>query len=72
MLKQLAFVLPDGKVSACEQLYWHPQFIIGDLKKQSIEEIWNSPKAWELYNLSKAFFVKKVFARIVKFLIFVT
>ena len=34
MLKQLAFVLPDGKVSACEQLYWHPQFIIGDLKKR--------------------------------------
>ena len=59
MLKQLAFVLPDGKVSACEQLYWHPQFIIGDLKKQSIEEIWNSPKAWELYNLSQGVFRKE-------------
>lgn len=59
MLKQLAFVLPDGKVSACEQLYWHPQFIIGDLKKQSIEEIWNSPKAWELFNLGQSSFCKE-------------
>lgn len=59
MLKQLAFVLPDGKISACEQLYWHPQFIIGDLKKQSIEEIWNSPKAWDLFNLSQGVFRKE-------------
>ena len=58
MLKQLAFVLPDGKVSACEQLYWHPQFIIGDLKQQYIEEIWNSPKACELYNLRQGLFRK--------------
>lgn len=59
MLKQLAFVLPDGKVSACEQLYWHPQFIIGDLRKQSIEDIWNSSKAWELFNLSQSAFRKE-------------
>lgn len=38
MLKQLAFVLPDGKVSACEQLYWHPQFIIGDLKNNLLRK----------------------------------
>lgn len=47
------FILPDGKVSICEQLYWHPQFIIGDLKVQSIEEIWNSDKAIELFNHSR-------------------
>lgn len=47
------FVLPDGKVSACEQLYWHPQFIIGDLTKQSIQEVWNSPKALSLRNIPK-------------------
>ena len=48
ILKNRFFVLPDGKVSLCEQLYWQPQFIIGDLKKQSLQEVWNSPKALEL------------------------
>lgn len=58
MLRQMAFILPDGKVSACEQLYWHPHFIIGDLRHQTIEEIWNSPKAWELFHLKKSLFSK--------------
>lgn len=49
-----AFVmLPDGQVTVCEELYFHPRFIIGDLKKQSIEEMWNSEKAVGLYELSK-------------------
>lgn len=47
------FILPDGKVTICEELYWHPAFIIGDLKKQSIMETWNSTRALELYNISK-------------------
>lgn len=42
------FILPDGKVSICEQLYWNPNFIIGDLTKQTIQEVWNSPKALAL------------------------
>lgn len=46
-------ILPDGKVTICEELYWHPRFIIGDLMKQSIEEVWNSERALELYNISK-------------------
>jgi len=46
-------ILPDGKVTICEELYWHPQFIIGDLTKQSIEEVWNSKRALELYNISR-------------------
>jgi len=46
-------ILPDGKVTICEELYWHPQFIIGDLMKQSIEEVWNSEKALKLYNISR-------------------
>lgn len=50
------FVLPDGKVSICELLYWHPQFIIGDLKKQSIEEIWQSEKAKSLFLLKDEFY----------------
>lgn len=47
------FVLPDGKVTLCEQLYWHPFFILGDLNKQSIMEMWNSPKAHSLWNISQ-------------------
>ena len=41
-------ILPNGKVTICEQLYWNPRFIIGDLTTQSIEEVWNSPRALEL------------------------
>ena len=47
------YILPDGKVTICEQLYWHPQFIIGDLMTQSISEVWNSGKALSLYHFSK-------------------
>ncbi|WP_025689608.1 radical SAM/SPASM domain-containing protein [Paenibacillus zanthoxyli] len=41
-------VLPDGKVTICEELYNHEHFIIGDLKEQTLLEVWNSPKALEL------------------------
>lgn len=47
------YLLPDGKVTLCEELYWHPKFIIGDLSRQSIMEVWNSPKALELFNLKQ-------------------
>jgi len=47
------FLLPDGKVTICEELYWHPKFIIGNINKQSIEEVWNSERALGLYRLSK-------------------
>lgn len=42
------FILPDGKVTVCEQLYWSPYFIIGDLNVQGIEEIWKSDKSLSL------------------------
>jgi len=45
------FVLPDGKVTICEQLYWKPHFIVGDLTHQSIKEVWNSERAMWFYNL---------------------
>ena len=38
-------ILPDGKVTICEQLYWNPRFIIGNIHESSIDKIWNSPKA---------------------------
>lgn len=39
------FILPDGKVTICEQLYWHHEFIIGDINKNTISEVWNSQKS---------------------------
>lgn len=44
-------ILPDGKVTICEQLYWNPRFIIGDVKEQTIKEIWNSSKALQLADI---------------------
>lgn len=41
-------VLPDGKVTVCDQLYWNEKFIIGDLAKSSIEEVWNSDRVREI------------------------
>lgn len=56
VLQQNLFILPDGKVSLCEQLYWHPRFIIGDLRTQSIEEVWQSEKAKSMYVWHKEFY----------------
>ena len=41
-------ILPDGQVTICEQLYWNPEFIIGNILENSIRKIWNSPKALAL------------------------
>lgn len=46
-------VLPDGQVTICEELYWNPSFIIGDISHNDIMEIWNSPKAKELFFISE-------------------
>ena len=59
ILQNRLFVLPDGKVSVCEQLYWDPQFIIGDLTQQTISEVWNSSKALKLFNMKKNMFRSK-------------
>jgi radical SAM protein with 4Fe4S-binding SPASM domain len=45
-------ILPDGKVTICEELYYHPRFQIGDLQKQSIIDVWTSDRALELYRLT--------------------
>lgn len=42
------FILPDGKVSICEQLYWHPAFIIGDVNVSNLEEVWDSSRSLQL------------------------
>jgi radical SAM protein with 4Fe4S-binding SPASM domain len=52
-------ILPDGKVTICEELYWNENFIIGDLTKSSIHEIWNSTKAKSLWDLNQDNFPKE-------------
>lgn len=47
-------ILPDGRVTICEELYAHPKFIIGDLKTQSILDVWNSQRANELFKLRQS------------------
>lgn len=42
-------ILPDGAVSVCEQLYWNENFIIGDICKNTIKEVWSSSKAIGLW-----------------------
>lgn len=46
-------ILPDGKVTICEQLYWNPSFIVGDITKNKIQQIWNSPRSLEIYTWAK-------------------
>lgn len=58
VLKNRVFILPDGKVSICEQLYWHDRYVIGDLTVSSMAEIWNSEKAKEIFNMEKTMFRK--------------
>lgn len=46
-------VLPNGEVTICEELYWNPHFIIGNIESQSVMEVWNSEKAKGLFYLSQ-------------------
>lgn len=47
------FILPDGKATICEQLYWNPDFIVGDINHSSLEEIWHSPQMMKFVNLRR-------------------
>ncbi len=48
------YILPDGQVTICEELYWHSRFLLGDLHTQSLEEIWKSKKAKDLFFLKQS------------------
>lgn len=45
-------ILPNGDVTICEELYYKKQFIIGNLKNESIGQVWNGDKARELYEFA--------------------
>lgn len=42
-------ILPNGDVTICEELYWQKPFTLGNITTSSLEEIWNSPKAHDLF-----------------------
>lgn len=46
-------ILSDGKVTSCSRFFWTPQFLIGDVRNKSIEEVWNSKEALDLWNKKK-------------------
>lgn len=46
-------ILPDGNITGCEELYWHPQFIMGNILKNSLEEIWQSERAINFNSLTR-------------------
>lgn len=52
-------ILPDGKVTICEELYWKPQFVIGDLNSDSLINVWKSQKALDLWNLQQSIIPQK-------------
>lgn len=47
------YILPDGNITICEQMYWNPRFIVGNILKNSIYEVWNSPAALKWVNMTK-------------------
>lgn len=47
------FVLPDGQATICEQLYWNSRFIIGDVMRSTLKEIWKSERSLKLAYLQK-------------------
>lgn len=47
------YILPDGQVTMCEQLYWNKDFIIGNILYNSLLEVWNSEKANSIYYLKQ-------------------
>lgn len=47
------YILPDGKVTMCEQLYWNKDFIVGDILENSIADVWNSKRANEIYYIKQ-------------------
>jgi radical SAM protein with 4Fe4S-binding SPASM domain len=51
-------LLPNGKVNPCEELYYHPAFVVGDLRHQSIMEMWNSKEWHNLRHPEQSLFSK--------------
>jgi len=49
-------ILPDGDVLGCDRMYslpWYKKLVVGNVKKQSIKEIWYSEKTYQLAKPSR-------------------
>ena len=46
-------ILANGNCSVCEMLYDNPEYLLGNVVRSSVKEIWNSKKALDLYNIGK-------------------
>lgn len=56
-------MLPNGDVTICEELYDNPRFIIGNIRQNSLQEIWESSKAISLFRLHENKFSASVCCR---------
>lgn len=50
MLMNRVVILPDGKITICEQLYWQKEYIIGDLNISTLKDVWNSHNAIRIFS----------------------
>ncbi|MGM9867976.1 MAG: radical SAM protein [Lepagella sp.] len=46
-------ILANGLCSVCEMLYENPEYVLGDVNKSTVKEIWNSEKALDLYHMKQ-------------------
>lgn len=46
-------ILPNGDVTLCEELYWHPKLLLGNISKNSIMQVWSSQQAKDLFWLNQ-------------------
>lgn len=46
-------VLATGDCTVCEMLYDNKEYLLGNVREQSLHDIWNSPKALALFSLKQ-------------------
>lgn len=49
-------ILPNGQCTICEMLYTNPRYILGNIRKNSIAEIWNCNQSNRLSNPEQTHF----------------
>lgn len=52
-------ILSNGDVTACEMLYGNPDFIFGNVRNQSLYDLWNSPVALKMYSYKQDMIKRK-------------
>lgn len=52
-------ILSNGIVTICEMLYDSPPFILGNIRQQSLYDIWNSSKALNLFSCHQEMTIHK-------------